>query len=97
MLKTLRKIGIMAWLGCIATLLYQTTTWALTASWPSLSLLKVTYGLFGWDMTTPMHSLPAEYVMKILYVLTTTELALALWWLGAASFILAMLWRIFMK
>jgi len=93
MLKMLRTLGIACWTGCILTLLYQAGAWMLTASWPPLSLLD----LLGWDMTSPVRSLPMEYMVKAFYVLAVTELALAFWWLGVACFILAMAWRIFRK
>lgn len=97
MLKALRNFGITAWIGCILVLGYQMFSWLLTASWPSLTLFGVFYDVFGWDMTSLLRSLSLEYVMKAFYVLTTTEFSLALWWLGVAFFLLAMLWRIFKK
>lgn len=97
MLKALRTAGLLAWTSCILTLVYQSINWALTASWPSLSVLSVIYEVFGWNMTTPIQALSFEYMIKVLYVLTTTELALALWWLGVICFGCAMLWRIFFK
>lgn len=97
MLKTLRTFGILCWTGCLVTLMYQAATWLLTASWPRLTLLEIIYDLVGWNGATSFRSLPLEYALKALYVLTTTELSLALWWLGVASFVLAMAWRIFQK
>lgn len=93
MLKSLRTLGITFWTACLLTISFQAATWLVTASWPSLTLLRV----FGWDTATSARSISFEYMLKALYVFATTELALAFWWLGVACFVLAAAWRICRK
>ncbi|WP_272701281.1 potassium:proton antiporter [Desulfovibrio sp. Fe33] len=83
MLKTL---GILAWGGCLLTLAWQGIAWAVTGSRPSLTLMNVLGGLFGLDLPALALRLPLDIAAKAAYVLATTELALFLWWAGAAIF-----------
>lgn len=95
--KALKNLGLFAWAGCLFTLIIQGLAWAITGSAPSFSLLSIVSALFSWDLTSLVRSLPLEYAVKTAYVLATTELALALWWLGVACFGLALLWNVFRK
>nr|WP_155932894.1 potassium:proton antiporter [Pseudodesulfovibrio alkaliphilus] len=69
---------------------YQAAAWGLTAQWPSLTLMDVGSRL-GLDLLTLIRSLPLEFAIKGAYVLITTQLSVALWWAGAAFFVLAFL------
>lgn len=88
-----KNLGIISWAGCLLTLAYQAAVWVLTAAWPSVTLLDVA-GRLGLGTTDLFTALPFEYLLKLLYVLCTTQLALGLWWLGLAFFLLSMLRRI---
>lgn len=83
MLKTL---GILAWGGCLLTLIWQGAVWAVTGTRPVLTLMDVLSKLFGLDMLTLASEFPLDIAAKAAYVLVTTELALFLWWAGAALF-----------
>jgi hypothetical protein len=80
-------LGVLAWSACILVLGYQAAMWAATAAWPSVTLMDIS-GRLNIDLLTLIRSLPLEFALKSLYVLATTELALALWWTGVAFFAL---------
>lgn len=86
MYKVLRTLGLTVWVGCILCLAYQCMTWVFTASWPGLTLIGVFYDLLGLDLASLINSLPFEVAIKTTYLLATTELAIALWWMGAILF-----------
>jgi hypothetical protein len=85
-----KTLGIITWSACILVLGYQSVTWVVTASWPSVTLMD-TGARLGLDLLTLARSLPLEFAIKGAYVLVTTELSVALWWVGAAFFALAFL------
>lgn len=85
-----KTLGIIAWSACILVLGYQSATWVVTASWPSVTLMD-TGARMGLDLLTLARSLPLEFAIKGAYVLFTTELSIALWWAGAAFFALTFL------
>ena len=91
MLASLRILGIVAWIGCLLSLAYQSLTWIVTATWPTMSLLSIFYDLLGMDLAAVIRSLPLDIGVKTLYVLATTELVITLWWAGVVLFILAVL------
>ena len=84
----LKSLGILAWGGCLLTLIYQGITWVLNGSWTSITLMSVLRRLFGLDLLSAATELPLDVTAKVVYVAATTELALFLWWLGAALFAL---------
>lgn len=94
MLATMRTLGISAWLACIFTLVYQCLSWALNASWPSLTLMSVSNKFFGLDMLSILKNLPVDIAVKSIYVLATTELSIALWWFGVFCFGTALGWKV---
>tara|TARA_B100000683_G_scaffold277306_1_gene335089 strand:- start:2038 stop:2364 length:327 start_codon:yes stop_codon:yes gene_type:complete len=94
MLATLRTLGIGAWLACILTLVYQGLSWALNASWPSLTLMSVSNNLLGFDLLSILQNLPVDLAVKTIYILSTTELSIALWWLGVFFFGTALGWKV---
>ncbi|EGB13898.1 hypothetical protein DND132_0683 [Pseudodesulfovibrio mercurii] len=83
MLKTL---GMIAWIGCLMTLAWQGAAWAVTGSWPSITLMTVLGKLLGMDLLTLAGNLPLDVAAKAAYVLVTTEVAVFLWWSGVALF-----------
>ncbi|WP_285905743.1 potassium:proton antiporter [Pseudodesulfovibrio pelocollis] len=85
-----KALGLIAWTACIMVLGYQTVTWTFTATWPSLTLMDIG-GRLGFDLISLIRSLPLEFAIKGAYVLITTQLSVALWWAGAAFFVLAFL------
>lgn len=86
MTSALKSLGILFWASCLLTLLYQSATWIVTASWPSLSLMGVSTELMGLDVASAIASLPLDMAVKTAYILFTTELAVALWWAGLLCF-----------
>lgn len=84
----LKNMGIAAWVGCILVIVYQAVTWFFTANWPSITLLDGLNRL-GFEMTAHLDTLPADVTLKAAYVLVTTELSVALWWLGVGFLVLA--------
>lgn len=84
--RMLKSLGILTWGGCLLTLAWQGVTWAVTGSWPSLTLMDVFGRLFGLDLLTLARSLPLDIAAKAAYVLFTTQLTLFLWWTGVALF-----------
>ena len=82
----LKLFGILAWGGCLVTLVYQGIYWVIQNSWPSLTLLDILRNLFGLDLLTAVGKLPLDVAAKALYVAFTTELSLFLWWTGVAMF-----------
>ncbi|QGY40987.1 potassium:proton antiporter [Pseudodesulfovibrio cashew] len=89
MLRIMRALGLLAWIGCVVTLIYQTLVWVVTASWPALTLLSLAYDVLGLELASAIQSLPLDVAIKCLYVLATTELAITLWLTGALFFALA--------
>ncbi|WP_419788101.1 potassium:proton antiporter [Pseudodesulfovibrio sp.] len=89
----LKYLGMISWAGCLITLVYQAVTWIITASWPSVTLLDTAHRV-GIDLTDFVTTLPVDILLKLAYVLLTTQLSLALWWLGLAFFLMAMAQRI---
>ncbi|MFH1913723.1 MAG: potassium:proton antiporter [Pseudomonadota bacterium] len=85
-----KALGLLAWTACILVLGYQAVSWAFTAAWPSLTLMDIG-GRLGLDFLSLVRSLPFEIAIKGAYVLVTTQLSVALWWTGAAFFVLAFL------
>jgi hypothetical protein len=85
-----KALGIVAWSACILVLGYQAAAWAITASWPSVTLMDVG-GRMGIDFLALVRSLPLEFALKGAYVLVTTQLPVALWWAGAVFFALTFL------
>ncbi|MBG0790105.1 MAG: potassium:proton antiporter [Desulfovibrionaceae bacterium] len=82
----LKSLGFLSWTGCLLVLACQAVGRFLTGDWPHLSLFTVLRSLFGLDLLSAAETLPLDTVAKLLYVALTTELALFLWWLGAAMF-----------
>jgi len=88
-----KYLGILAWVGCLLTLGYQAATWVVTATWPQVTLMNAVNRI-GIDLTSFVSTVPVDVLLKAAYVLLTTELSLALWWIGLAFFLLAMAQRI---
>lgn len=82
----LKSLGMLAWGGCLLTLVWQGATWALTGAWPAPTLMDVLGRLFGLDLLTLARELPLDIAAKAAYVLFTTQLAVFLWWTGVALF-----------
>ncbi len=82
----LRALGFFSWLGCIFVLIYQMGYWVLKASWPTLTLLDGTQNILGIDLAALIQNLPLEYGFKASYLFITTELSVALWWMGVFFF-----------
>ncbi|WP_319467215.1 potassium:proton antiporter [uncultured Pseudodesulfovibrio sp.] len=91
-----KSSGLISWIACLLTLAYQGISWVLTASWPTITMMD-TLSRIGIDLTSLIQSLPLEYAVKAAYVLSTTELAIALWWLGATFFALALVNKVVFK
>ena len=92
----LKNLGIAAWIGCIMVIAFQAATWFFTASWPSVTLMDGLTRL-GWNPFGYVDTLPVDLTMKALYVLLTTQLSVALWWLGAGLIVLAVAVRILFR
>ncbi|QJB57969.1 potassium:proton antiporter [Pseudodesulfovibrio sp. zrk46] len=92
--KFLRGMGMIAWVGCVLTLIYQGLVWGVTASWTNLSLMDVSSTLLGIDLATLIQEMPIDYAVKATYVLITTDLAIGLWWAGIAFFAMAVISKV---
>lgn len=84
----LKHSGALCWIGCLLTLGYQGLMWLIHGTWPSLTLMDALRNLNGSDLASIMSHLSFGLAIKITYVALTTELALALWWLGVGFFVL---------
>ncbi|MGL1862130.1 MAG: potassium:proton antiporter [Pseudodesulfovibrio sp.] len=84
--KILRALGIGSWIACILVLAYQSLNWVLNASWPALTMMDASQALLGIDLVSLINSLPFEFAIKTTYILVTTELSIALWWIGVVFF-----------
>lgn len=96
MFKLLKSLGIGAWCLCLLILIYQGLTWVFTAHWPSITLLDAS-DQAHITISTILQNLPLEYGLKLTYVLTTTELSIALWWTGVFFFLAALVYRFIQK
>jgi len=83
MLKTL---GIITWILCLFVLGYQTISWILFASWPSVTIMDASQQFLGIDISSLVQSLPFELAVKTAYLCLTTELSIFLWWTGITFF-----------
>ena len=92
----LKNLAIASWIGCILVIAFQAATWFFTASWPSITLIDGLTRL-GWDPFDNIDTLPVDLTMKAAYVLLTTQLSVALWWLGAGLIGLAVAVRILFR
>ena len=92
----LKNLGIASWIGCILVIIFQAATWFFTASWPSITLMDGLTRL-GWNPVNDIDTLPVDLTMKVAYVLLTTQLSAALWWLGAGLIGLAVIVRILFR
>lgn len=92
----LKNFGIASWIGCILVIAFQAATWVFTASWPSITLMDALNRL-GINSTDFIETLPLEFTIKAAYVLFTTQLSVAFWWIGASLFILAFASKILFK
>lgn len=97
MTSILRTLGLSAWVGCALVLAYQAIVWVLSASWPTPTLLDVFSGVFGLDLTSIINNLPLDIAARAIYLLITTELAIAMWWLGAFFFVLTFVCTLIFK
>ncbi|BDQ36493.1 hypothetical protein SYK_08530 [Pseudodesulfovibrio nedwellii] len=93
----LKNMGILAWIGCLVTLAYQSISWTLSAAWPSVTLLDVLHSLFGIDLLSFISNLPLDMSAKAIYVCFTTQLTLFFWWLGVVLFMTQFLTQIFIR
>lgn len=84
----LKTFGILAWGGCLLTLAYQGIHWVIYKNWPSITLMDVLHGLFGFDLLSLLRNLPLDVAAKAIFVTFTTELTLFLWWAGVVLFVL---------
>ena len=82
----LKSLGFLSWAGCLLTLAYQSVSWFLFNTWPTLDMLSTLHKLFGLDLLSVAEALPPGAVVKLLYVAMTTELSLFLWWTGVIMF-----------
>lgn len=87
----LKNMGLLSWLACLVILAFQGLSWLLTGNWPSITLMDGLNRLFGLDLLSLAQNLPLDIAIKAAYVCFTTELALFLWWLGVAMFLLMFL------
>jgi len=97
MITMLKSLGIIAWTCCLLVLAYQGISWILFASWPSVTLMDASQGLFGIDFTSFVQSLPLELAVKTAYLCFSTELSIFLWWTGAAFFALVFISKILVR
>ncbi len=93
----LKNIGILAWVGCLITLAYQSVSWVIFKAWPSVTLLDVLHSLFGIDLLSFVNALPLDIAAKAVYVCFTTQLTLFFWWLGVALLVAQSLTYIFIR
>ncbi len=82
----LKTLGIVTWTGCVITLLYQSVVWILTATWPSITLMTILSDILGIDIIDLFQHCSISLAIKLTYFLTTTELAITLWWAGVLLF-----------
>jgi hypothetical protein len=92
----LKNLGIASWIGCILVIVFQAATWFFTASWPSVTLMDGLTRL-GWNPLDNINTLSMDLTVKTAYVLLTTQLSVALWWLGAGLIGLAVIVRILFR
>ena len=71
-----------SWSVCLLVLAYQGLIRLLQGSWSTLTLFDVTSRFLSLDILDLGQHLPFEWGLKLAYVLMTTELSLALWWVG---------------
>nr|WP_321257457.1 potassium:proton antiporter [uncultured Pseudodesulfovibrio sp.] len=93
----LKNMGILAWIGCLITLAYQSVSWAISAVWPSVTLLDVLRSFFGLDLLSFVTNLPLDMAAKAVYICFTTQLTLFFWWMGVALFVTQLLTQIFIR
>ena len=93
----LKSFGILAWGACLLTLAWQGITFVLKGSWTSVTLMDVLGRVFGLDLLDAVIELPLDVAAKAVYMAMTTELAIFLWWLGAALFALMFVLGLFRK
>ncbi|MGE4192381.1 MAG: potassium:proton antiporter [Pseudodesulfovibrio sp.] len=79
------------------TLAFQGVSWAVTGSWPPITLMTALGRLFGLDLLDIGSTLPLDLAAKATYVLMTTELSLFLWWTGTALFCLMFAFALFVR
>ena len=93
----LKSLAFIVWSLCIVVLLQQMYVWLRIDAWHSLTLMDAMQNLFGWDVLSMASRLPLDLAVKGAYLLFTTGLAQALWWMGAAFMALHILANILMK
>lgn len=76
------RLSFASWIACLGVLAYQGLLWLFTGSWPYLSLADMVTRFSGFDILDVASRFPLEWGIKLTYLLATTELSLALWWMG---------------
>lgn len=75
------KLCILFWCGCLGALAWQGGCHLLGAE-ASLTVADAIQPFLDLNSLTLLQHIPLEWAAKLTYVLVTTQLALALWWIG---------------
>jgi len=90
------KLCIIFWIGCLMVLAWQGGCHLLGLD-SSLTIADAVQSFIGMGDLTLLQHFSLEWAAKLSYVLLTTQLALALWWIGVFFCMTGALLRIFKR